>query len=77
MMGMFRIPYVRMISFCYAAYMFAYFFLDVAFYKYAAIEFPNELLAYAQIPNPIKRMATIKWKNINMVQTVGLGPKNP
>lgn len=42
MMGMFRIPYVRMISFCYATYMFAYFFLDVAFYKYAAIQFPNE-----------------------------------
>ncbi len=41
MISMLRIPYVRMIAFCYATYIFAYFFLDVAFYKYAAVEFPD------------------------------------
>ena len=40
MIGMMRIPYVQMIAFCYAGYVFAYLFLDVAFYKYAAIQFP-------------------------------------
>ncbi len=42
MLGMLRIPYVRMIAIVYAIYMFAYFFLEVAFYDYAAIEFPDE-----------------------------------
>lgn len=35
-------PYVRLISLCYAGFIFAYFFLDVAFYDYAARKFPNE-----------------------------------
>ena len=31
-----------MISFCYATYMFKDLFLDIAFYKYAAIQFTDE-----------------------------------
>ncbi|MCB1644283.1 MAG: hypothetical protein KDI36_02470 [Pseudomonadales bacterium] len=42
MLGMFRLPYIRLIALCYAVYIFAYFFLDVAFYKYAAAQFPDE-----------------------------------
>lgn len=42
MLGMLKIPYVRLISLCYAAYIFAYFFVDIAFYRYAAEQFPNE-----------------------------------
>jgi HEAT repeat protein len=42
MLGMLRLPYVRLITFCYVAYMFAYFFLDVAFYDYASSEFPDQ-----------------------------------
>ena len=42
LLGMLRLPYVRLITFCYITYMFAYFFLEVAFYSYAAVEFPNE-----------------------------------
>jgi AAA family ATP:ADP antiporter len=42
LLGLLRMPYVRLIGVSYAAYIFAYFFLDVAFYKYAAIQFPSE-----------------------------------
>jgi AAA family ATP:ADP antiporter len=35
-------PYVRLISLCYAGFIFAYFFLDVAFYDYATRQYPNE-----------------------------------
>lgn len=38
-----RLPYVRSISLCYAAYIFAYFFLDVAFYHYASKQFTDEV----------------------------------
>tara|TARA_E500000331_G_scaffold58958_2_gene53351 strand:+ start:8117 stop:10975 length:2859 start_codon:yes stop_codon:yes gene_type:complete len=38
-----RLPYVRSISLCYAAYIFAYFFLDVAFYHYASKQFTDEI----------------------------------
>ncbi|MCZ6502123.1 MAG: Npt1/Npt2 family nucleotide transporter [Gammaproteobacteria bacterium] len=37
-----RLPYVKLIAWCYGAYMFAYFFLEVAFYNYASIQFPDE-----------------------------------
>ena len=48
LLGLFRLPYVRLISFCYVAYMFAYFFLDVAFYDYSSRQFddPNSLAAF-------------------------------
>jgi ATP/ADP translocase len=41
-------PYVRLISVCYALYIFAYFFLDVAFYDLASRQYPdqNELAAF-------------------------------
>jgi ATP/ADP translocase/HEAT repeat protein len=42
LLGLLRIPYVRLIGVSYVAYIFAYFFLDVAFYKYAAVQFPSE-----------------------------------
>lgn len=42
LLGMLRLPYVRLITFCYVTYMFAYFFLEVAFYNYAAQQFPDE-----------------------------------
>jgi len=42
LLGMLRLPYVRLITFCYVTYMFAYFFLDVAFYSYASAEFTDE-----------------------------------
>ena len=42
LLGMLRLPYVRLITFCYVAYMFAYFFIDVAFYEYASRQFPDE-----------------------------------
>lgn len=42
LLGMLRLPYVRLITFCYIAYMFAYFFIDVAFYEYASRHFPDE-----------------------------------
>ena len=42
LLGMLRLPYVRLITFCYVAYMFAYFFLEVAFYDYAARQFTDE-----------------------------------
>ncbi len=42
MLGMLRLPYVKLITFCYVTYMFAYFFLEVAFYDYAAVQFPDE-----------------------------------
>jgi len=42
LLGMLRLPYVRLITFCYVTYMFAYFFLDVAFYDYAVKQFPDE-----------------------------------
>ncbi|MBQ76511.1 MAG: hypothetical protein CMQ20_16015 [Gammaproteobacteria bacterium] len=40
--GMLKLPYVRLIACCYGAYMFAYFFLEVAFYRYASIQLPDE-----------------------------------
>lgn len=42
LLGMLRLPYIRLITFCYIAYMFAYYFLDVAFYSYASAQFPDE-----------------------------------
>lgn len=42
MFSMLGLPYVRLIAVCYGAFIFAYFFLDVAFYKYAAERFPDE-----------------------------------
>ncbi|MBT6892046.1 MAG: hypothetical protein HOA25_11130 [Gammaproteobacteria bacterium] len=42
LLGLFRLPYVRLITFCYVAYMFAYFFLDVAFYDYSARQFDDQ-----------------------------------
>lgn len=42
MTGLLALPYVRLITFCYVAYMFAYFFLEVAFYDYAAVRYPDE-----------------------------------
>lgn len=42
LLGMLRLPYVRLITFCYVTYMFAYFFLEVAFYDYAAVRYPDE-----------------------------------
>ncbi len=42
LLGMTKMPYVRLISVCYAAYIFAYFFIDVAFYQYASEQFPDE-----------------------------------
>ena len=42
LLGLFRLPYVRLITFCYVAYMFAYFFLDVAFYDYASRQFDDQ-----------------------------------
>ncbi len=41
MMSMLKLPYVQLIALCYSAFIFAYFFLDVAFYKYAAVQFPD------------------------------------
>lgn len=43
MLSMLSIRYVRLIGLCYGAFIFAYFFLDVAFYKYAVEVFPNEI----------------------------------
>ncbi|MCH8257639.1 MAG: HEAT repeat domain-containing protein [Proteobacteria bacterium] len=40
--GMLKLPYVKLITWCYGAYMFAYFFLEIAFYSYASIQFPDE-----------------------------------
>lgn len=42
LLGLLQKPYVRLIGVSYVAYIFAYFFLDVAFYKYAAVQFPSE-----------------------------------
>ena len=42
LLGMLRLPYVRLITFCYITYMFAYFFLEVAFYDYASTQFPDQ-----------------------------------
>jgi ATP:ADP antiporter, AAA family len=42
LLGMLRLPYVRLITFCYVTYMFAYFFLEVAFYDYASVQYPDE-----------------------------------
>lgn len=42
-----RLPYVRLISICYAIYLFAYFFLDAAFYSHVATQFPDKV-AYAE-----------------------------
>ena len=40
--GMLRLNYVKLIALCYSAYMFAYFFLDVAFYGYATQQFSDD-----------------------------------
>lgn len=42
LLGLLKLPYVRLITFCYVTYMFAYFFLDVAFYSYASTQYPDE-----------------------------------
>ncbi len=42
LLGMLKLPYVRLIALVYAIYLFAYFFLEVAFYNYAAVQYPNE-----------------------------------
>ena len=42
LLAMLKLPYVRLITFCYVAYMFAYFFLEVAFYDYASTQYPDE-----------------------------------
>lgn len=42
LLGMLRMPYVRLISVCYAAYIFAYFFLEVAFYDYVSTQYPDQ-----------------------------------
>lgn len=42
MLTMFRSTYVRLIALCYSAYIFSYFFLEVAFYEYASVQFPTE-----------------------------------
>ena len=42
MLGIFRLSYVKLITLCYTAFIFSYFFLDVAFYKYATQLYPDE-----------------------------------
>lgn len=42
MLTMLKMPYVKLISLCYAAYIFSYFFIEVAFYGYASMQFPGE-----------------------------------
>jgi HEAT repeat protein len=42
LLSLMGLPYVKLIAVCYSAFIFAYFFLDVAFYKYAAERFPDE-----------------------------------
>ncbi|MEX0943265.1 MAG: Npt1/Npt2 family nucleotide transporter [Pseudomonadales bacterium] len=42
LLSMLRLPYVKLISVCYAAFIFAYFFLEVAFYDYASARFPEQ-----------------------------------
>jgi AAA family ATP:ADP antiporter len=42
MLALLKLPYVKLISFCYGSYIFAYFFLDVAFFGYASAQFPDE-----------------------------------
>ena len=42
LLGMMKLPYVKLIVGCYTVYMFAYFFLEIAFYSYASTQFPNE-----------------------------------
>lgn len=42
MLSMLKMPYVKLISVCYAAFIFAYFFLEVAFYSYASVQYPSE-----------------------------------
>jgi len=48
LLALLKQPYVRLISVCYALYIFAYFFLDVAFYDLAARQYSdqNELAAF-------------------------------
>jgi ATP:ADP antiporter, AAA family len=43
LLGLLRLRYVRLIGLCYGAYIFAYFFLDVAFYDYASQKYPNQI----------------------------------
>ena len=47
LLALLRLPYVRLISFCYAVYLFAYFFLDAAFYSHVSNQFPDKV-AYAE-----------------------------
>jgi HEAT repeat protein len=42
MFGMFKITYVKLIAAAYAIYMFAYYFLEVAFYGYASVQYPGD-----------------------------------
>ncbi len=42
LLGMLKIRYVRLIAIAYAIFMFAYFFLEVAFYDYAAMKYPDD-----------------------------------
>lgn len=42
MLSMLSLRYVKLIGLCYGGFIFAYVFLDVAFYKYAVEIFPNE-----------------------------------
>ena len=42
LLGTLRLSYVKLIALCYAAYIFAYFFLDVAFYNYATAQYPDQ-----------------------------------
>ena len=42
MFGMMKITYVRLIAAAYAIYMFAYYFLEVTFYDYASVQYPDD-----------------------------------
>ncbi|MDZ7685250.1 MAG: HEAT repeat domain-containing protein [Gammaproteobacteria bacterium] len=42
MLTMLKLPYVKLISLCYAAYIFSYFFIEVAFYGYASMQFSGD-----------------------------------
>lgn len=42
LLALLKQPYVRLISICYTLYIFAYFFLDVAFYDLASTQFPDQ-----------------------------------
>ncbi|MFP6806289.1 MAG: hypothetical protein VB957_03770 [Pseudomonadales bacterium] len=42
--GLLKIPYVKLIALAYTIFMFAYFFLEVAFYDYASVQYPDDQL---------------------------------